>query len=155
MSVEFYRGSPGKFDSRTLNRKTLSRWTGRIYIYIHTHVLVCLTRRVLPTSSWPGCPVFAPEAVEDFFQRLWMVWPFTTWLRLDYDYDYDYDLTTTTTWLRLRTTTTTTTTAMTTTTLSRTLSTARSVTLGRTWSQNLPRTELVFYQRSYRRHLHT
>ena len=29
MSVEFYRGSPGKFDSRTLSRKTLSRWTGR------------------------------------------------------------------------------------------------------------------------------
>ena len=30
MSVEFDRGSPGKFDSRTLNRKTLSRWTGRM-----------------------------------------------------------------------------------------------------------------------------
>ena len=29
MSVEFYRESPGKFDSRTLNRKTLNRWTGR------------------------------------------------------------------------------------------------------------------------------
>ena len=29
MSVEFDRGSPGKFDSRTLSRKTLSRWTGR------------------------------------------------------------------------------------------------------------------------------
>ena len=29
MSVEFYRESPGKFDSRTLNRKTLSRWNGR------------------------------------------------------------------------------------------------------------------------------
>ena len=29
MSVEFYRGSPGKLDSRTLSRKTLSRWTGR------------------------------------------------------------------------------------------------------------------------------
>ena len=29
MSVEFYRESPGKFDSRTLSRKTLSRWTGR------------------------------------------------------------------------------------------------------------------------------
>ena len=29
MSVEFYRESPGKFDSRTLNSKTLSRWTGR------------------------------------------------------------------------------------------------------------------------------
>ena len=29
MSVEFDRGSPRKFDSRTLNRKTPSRWTGR------------------------------------------------------------------------------------------------------------------------------
>ena len=27
MSVEFDRGSPGKFDSRTLSRETLSRWT--------------------------------------------------------------------------------------------------------------------------------
>ena len=30
MSVEFHRGSPGKFDSRT-SRETLSRWTGRIH----------------------------------------------------------------------------------------------------------------------------
>ena len=29
MSVEFYRESPGKFDSKTLSRETLSRWTGR------------------------------------------------------------------------------------------------------------------------------
>ena len=29
MSVEFYRGSPGKFDSKTLHRKTLNRWTLR------------------------------------------------------------------------------------------------------------------------------
>ena len=29
MSVEFDRGSPGKFDSRTRNRETLDRWTGR------------------------------------------------------------------------------------------------------------------------------
>ena len=29
MSVEFYRESPGKFDSRTLNRKTLNKWPGR------------------------------------------------------------------------------------------------------------------------------
>ena len=29
MSVEFYRESPGKFDSRTLSREALSRWTGR------------------------------------------------------------------------------------------------------------------------------
>ena len=33
MSVEFYRESPGKFDSRTLSRKTLSRWTGRTCIH--------------------------------------------------------------------------------------------------------------------------
>ena len=32
MSVEFDRESPGKFDSRTLNRQTLSRWTGRSII---------------------------------------------------------------------------------------------------------------------------
>ena len=62
MSVEFHRGSPRKFDSRTLNRKTLNRWTGRtsegsrkeitsgsqvvvfpcihtcIYIYIYTYI---------------------------------------------------------------------------------------------------------------------
>ena len=31
MSVECYRESPRKFDSRTLNRKTLNRWTGRTY----------------------------------------------------------------------------------------------------------------------------
>ena len=30
MSVEIYRGSPGKFDSRTLSRETLDGWTGRI-----------------------------------------------------------------------------------------------------------------------------
>ena len=30
MSIELFRESPGKFDSRTLSRETLSRWTGRI-----------------------------------------------------------------------------------------------------------------------------
>ena len=30
MSVNFDRGSPGKFDSRTLNGETLNRWTGCI-----------------------------------------------------------------------------------------------------------------------------
>ena len=29
MSVEIDRESPGKFDSRTLSRETLSKWTGR------------------------------------------------------------------------------------------------------------------------------
>ena len=28
-SVEFHRGSPGKLDSRTVNRKTLNRWPAR------------------------------------------------------------------------------------------------------------------------------
>ena len=44
MSVEFHRGSPGKFDPRTLNRETLSRWTGctpsndtMCYVYEHIH----------------------------------------------------------------------------------------------------------------------
>ena len=32
MSVEFDRESPGKFDSSTLIRETLSRWTGRMHI---------------------------------------------------------------------------------------------------------------------------
>ena len=73
MSVEFDRESPGKFDSRTLSRTTLSRWTGRsatrgrsalpserplasrrpstgenrhgiyIYIYIYVHVSLSLS----------------------------------------------------------------------------------------------------------------
>ena len=33
MSVSFYGESPGKFDSRTLSRKTLSSWTGRTMLY--------------------------------------------------------------------------------------------------------------------------
>ena len=32
MSVELYRESPGKFDSRTLSRTTLNRWTGRSFV---------------------------------------------------------------------------------------------------------------------------
>ena len=42
MSVEFDRGSPGKFDSRTLNRNTLSRWTGRNYMVIVYIVSSCM-----------------------------------------------------------------------------------------------------------------
>ena len=47
MSVESYRESPGKFDSRTLSRETLSRWTGRIQIQTAR-----LTRRAL--RGWSG-----------------------------------------------------------------------------------------------------
>ena len=38
MSVEFNRESPGKFDSRTLSRETLSRWTGRRYLFSRCRV---------------------------------------------------------------------------------------------------------------------
>ena len=41
MSVEFYRGSPGKFDSRTLSREIISRWTGRSVSTPSSYV-VCL-----------------------------------------------------------------------------------------------------------------
>ena len=55
MSVESYRESPGKFDSRTLNRKTLNRWTGRTLIRQAVHPIgwrhlsnaTCLTRPLL------------------------------------------------------------------------------------------------------------
>ena len=55
MSMESYRESPGKFDSRTLSRKTLSRWTGRIllmktaYIVYESWSTECL--RAFPESS--------------------------------------------------------------------------------------------------------
>ena len=49
MSVEFYRGSPGKFDSRTLSRTTLNRWTGR----------------TLTTPPEPDPPVGAPGSSRD------------------------------------------------------------------------------------------
>ena len=43
MSVEFYRESPGKSDSRTLSRETLSRWTGRIIIFVISGITVTIT----------------------------------------------------------------------------------------------------------------
>ena len=45
MSVEFYRESPGKFGSRTLNRKTLSRWTGRTTL-IMTIIIIIIASTV-------------------------------------------------------------------------------------------------------------
>ena len=44
MSVEFDRGSPGKFDTRTLSRETLSSWTGR-------RSYVCMQRVVKQLSQ--------------------------------------------------------------------------------------------------------
>ena len=46
MSVEFDWGSPGKFDSRTLNRETLDRWTGRM-----TELLCCDLFNILTSYS--------------------------------------------------------------------------------------------------------
>ena len=45
MSVEFYRESPGKFDSRTLSRETLSRWTGRTIIIII--IIICRDNTII------------------------------------------------------------------------------------------------------------
>ena len=61
MSVEFDGGSPGKLDSKTLSRETLSRWTGRIslslsiYIYIYVYVSLSMYTYMPspPTKSFP------------------------------------------------------------------------------------------------------
>ena len=42
MSVELYRESPGKFDSRTLSRKTLNRWTWRMGMNITAQIDPCI-----------------------------------------------------------------------------------------------------------------
>ena len=49
MSVEFYRESPGKFDSRTLSRITLNRWTGRMTY----HAMYLFTTRLCPRHMIP------------------------------------------------------------------------------------------------------
>ena len=51
MSVQFYRGSPGKFDSRTLSRETLSRWTGRIIITTTTTITITITTTITITIT--------------------------------------------------------------------------------------------------------
>ena len=48
MSVAFDMGSSGKFDSRTLSRETLSRWTGRssnniVYIVMIMIMIITVT----------------------------------------------------------------------------------------------------------------
>ena len=53
MPIEFDRGSPGKFDSRTLNRKTLSRWTGRICACARSEALHAVPAYKL--LSWLRC----------------------------------------------------------------------------------------------------
>ena len=55
-----YRGSPGKFDSRTLSRKTLSRWTGR-KSPSHGLTRKWVARILEWTAQGPG-PNFCPAA---------------------------------------------------------------------------------------------
>ena len=54
MSVAFYRESPGKFDSRTLNRKTLNRWTGRTRARARARAHARLTSRVTRCKARQG-----------------------------------------------------------------------------------------------------
>ena len=61
MSVEFDRGSPGKFDSRTLNRKTLNRWTGRRHTYVYN--VICSGMHV-PTCACIGVCVCVHASVK-------------------------------------------------------------------------------------------
>ena len=57
MSVEFDRGSPGKFDSRTLNRKTLNRWTGRMWKGSGIGWRYVVYRHLSDTASFVSCIV--------------------------------------------------------------------------------------------------
>ena len=59
-----HRESPGKFDARTLSRKTLSRWTGRtviigpnIYIYIYTYIALYIYIYIYCEFICPMCPL--------------------------------------------------------------------------------------------------
>ena len=61
MSVEFYRESPGKFDSWTLSRKTLSRWTGRITTQ-HIPLPQLRRQRELPRTS-EVCPYIVKDLI--------------------------------------------------------------------------------------------
>ena len=63
MSVEFYRESPGKFDSRTLSRKTL-RWTGRspsVACAVGPRSAACMHRR----ENTMGLPRPVPETISN------------------------------------------------------------------------------------------
>ena len=58
ISIEFDRESPGSFDSRTLNRKTLNRRTGRTHggAGLRLHAL-----EVVPRGDVPGFLGFSPS----------------------------------------------------------------------------------------------
>ena len=85
MSVECYRESPGKFDSRTLNRKTIIRWTGRMSRQRLSNVQVRRFMRSFPdpvpyaTSAYSKCALKKSECA---MSCLYAVVPFIElWLR--------------------------------------------------------------------------
>ena len=55
MSVEFHGESPAKFDSRTLSRETLNRWTGRKSTHLHLRyyyiMIICLLLITTTTTT--------------------------------------------------------------------------------------------------------
>ena len=74
MPVEFYKGSPGKFDPRTLNRKTLTRWTGRTttYYIILYNIVLCgmyyIIRYYIALCRWSFL-LKPPDATPQFLQE--------------------------------------------------------------------------------------
>ena len=70
MSVEFYRGSPGKFDSRTLSRETLSRWTGRIRWYPPGRLAASHERQesACADDGFQFCTTVVSRCTDDGFQ---------------------------------------------------------------------------------------
>ena len=54
MSVEFDRGSPGMFDSRTLGRETLSRWTGRTLERGYSRIMLSPPQNMKPYLGHEG-----------------------------------------------------------------------------------------------------
>ena len=60
MSVEFCRESAGKFDSRTLDRKTLDRWTG------HT--------RLAGAEKWAGAELASDQRGAPLISVLLSFW---------------------------------------------------------------------------------
>ena len=62
MPVEFDRGSPGKFDSRTLNRKILNRWIGRFLKHLESNLeVVCMLNIQVVTSMFNIHRAFTPN----------------------------------------------------------------------------------------------
>ena len=94
MSVEFDRGSPGNFDSRTLNRTTLDRWTGRmkklvrgiskwteICVYIYIYSTNAKARRVRK-ATYKGPPEYCQGGTVTHLNYNRLLWNIIGYYRL-------------------------------------------------------------------------